>query len=66
MPDVLKERDDLLEVQRRIAEGEQLVAEQIARIERLDQQNKDAALAKRLLSMLQAALVRWHEHRHQK
>jgi len=57
------ERDDLLDVDRHIAEGEVRVAEQIARIERLKREGRDTEVAQSLLRMLEHALAQWHEHR---
>lgn len=63
MYEVEEEQDDLTAVDRHIAEGEDRVSEQIARIERLSRQGQDTGRAQDQLNMLQAALAQWREHR---
>lgn len=62
MPEALEERDGLREVHRHIAEDEQLVAEQKARLERLIDEGRDVALAREFLQMSQASMIQWREH----
>lgn len=58
-----KERDDLVLADRHICEGEERVAQQVARIAQMSEQGQDTTRAKDLLKTLEAALVQWHVHR---
>jgi hypothetical protein len=63
MTNLQQERDDLIQADRHLAEGERRIAEQIELIQRMTRNGYDTVVAKGLLRLLEETLTIWKQHR---
>jgi len=63
MTDLQQERDELIQADRHLAEGERRIAEQIQLIEWMTRHGYDTIVAKDLLRLLEETLTIWKQHR---
>ncbi|KLK90490.1 hypothetical protein AA309_25430 [Microvirga vignae] len=63
MTDLQQERDDLIQADRHLAQGERRIADQIALIQWMTMKGYNTAVATDLLRLLEQTLALWQEHR---
>ena len=63
MTNLQQERDELIQADRRLAEGERRIAEQLDLIAWMTRHGYDTAVAKELLRLMQETLTIWKQHR---
>ncbi|WP_114945418.1 hypothetical protein [Microvirga calopogonii] len=63
MTNLQQERDELIQADRHLAEGERRIAEQIDLIQWMNKHGYDTIVAQDLLRLLEETLTIWKEHR---
>ncbi|EIM25941.1 hypothetical protein [Microvirga lotononidis] len=63
MTNLQQERDELVQADRHLAEGERRIGEQIDLIQWMTKHGYDTVVAKDLLRLLEETLTIWKEHR---